>query len=56
MKIPPCLDWELLTVTSAQTIVYRGRKISEEEKFLRSQDSVTQRIVGLEIRMALAKA
>ena len=55
MKIPPCLDLELLTVSSARIIVYRGRKISVEEKLLRSPDSVTQRTFGLEIKMALAK-
>ena len=56
MRTPPCLDEELLEVRSARIIVYRGRKFSEEEKLLVSQFSVTQKIFGLEIRMALAKA
>ena len=56
MRTPPCLDEDLLEVRSARIIVYRGRKISEDEKLLVSQVSVTQKIFGLEIRMALAKA
>ena len=56
MRTPPCLDEELLTVRSARIIVYRGGKFSEEEKLLMSQFSVTQRIFGLKIRLALAKA
>ena len=55
MRKPPCLDEELLTVRSACIIVYRGRKISDEEKLLVSQVSVTQKIFGLELRIALAK-
>ena len=56
MRKPPCLDEELLTVRFACIIVYRRRKISEEEKLLMSHVSVTQRIFGLEKRMGLAKA
>ena len=55
MRTPPCLDEELLTVRSTRIIVYRGRKLSDEKKLLVSQVSVTQKIFGLEIRMALAK-
>ena len=48
MRTPPCLDEELLLrVRSARIIVYRGRKIEDEEKLLVSQVSVTQKIFGL---------
>ena len=55
MRGPPCLDEELLTVQSARNILFRGSETSEEDKLLVSQDSVTQKIFGLQIRMALAK-